>query len=148
MKLISSFAGKWSAAIAASLSPFALTLMLFTTPALAAKCEGSSQQEFLGQMADLKVTSYEAKPAALKKIVQRINEMRLQQYVEPLEADTLIIGFFENNGTRGVGFVMFFKGCVVPGSVQTYPASDFPEFEESFGVKLNDDFKPFYPNGA
>jgi len=109
-----------------------VSLFAFSTIAHANQvCIAGSQQEFEDYVVRKNFKTFELDQDNLLKLKLYINAMRAKQGSFLLEFD----GFSFSKVAEGkIGFVMFYKGCVVPGTVMVVKFEDFAGMMESAGI--------------
>lgn len=94
-------------------------------------CIAGSQQEFEDYTVRKNFKTFELDHDNLQKLSLYINAMRAKQGSFILEFD----GFsFSKISETHVGMVMFYKGCVVPGTVMVVKLEQFISMMEAAGI--------------
>lgn len=102
------------------------------------ECQIADEEEFFSTVEAKNATVMIASEEALQIIIGVINKSRVDRELFLIEADKLMIGIFEQEGTVYVGTVAFKDRCVVPGTVAIVPASQWIAFTISHGIKPDD----------
>ena len=109
-----------------------ISLFAFSTIAHANQvCIAGSQQEFEDYTVRKNFKTFELNAENRQKLALYLNAMRAKQKIFPLEFDGF--SFSKINETH-VGMVMFWKGCVVPGTVMVVKFEEFVSFMEAAGI--------------
>ena len=86
-----------------------LCLSLFCSVPTAQAC--TTEQRFIANQAEINPVFVRAKPNAFAAIVKKINGFRAEKGLEPVEADTMLVGYFERDEDYFVGLALFSQGC-------------------------------------
>lgn len=98
----------------------------------------ATEDQFYKEAAVFKPRILVANDNARTQIVTLINEARTTNGLPPFIVDKLIIGIFDYKGQVLVGTAMFKNGCLVEGSVKSFPLDQFVQFIESIGLGVED----------
>jgi hypothetical protein len=97
-----------------------------------------AESQFFVSVKNLNAKMYVANDAARDAIISKINEARLAAQQWAFEADTFMVGVFQDKGRTLIGTVMFKDHCVVPGTVKVFEAEAFIAFLTELGLGIND----------
>ena len=114
---------------------FVLALFLLAAAALPANalgtCSLASKEEFMANVQRQVTKFYTLEPGVLEKVMKAWNTSRIDKGVVPLEADELLVA--QLSGDR-YGIVLFFKGCVVPGTALAGNRENMIKIFEAMGL--------------
>lgn len=111
-----------------------LLLGLFCSVPVAEAC--TTEQRFVANQAAVNPVFVRAKPSAFVAIVKKINAYRAEKGLDPVEANTLLVGYFKWNGDYYVGLALFSEGCA---TMSFYvPMRAWVEFLIVVGLSHND----------
>jgi hypothetical protein len=96
------------------------------------------ESQFFVSVKNLNAKMYVASDAARGIILAKINEARVAANMWAFEADTFMVGVFQDKGRLLIGLVMFKDHCVVPGSVKVFEAQAFIGFLVELGLSMDD----------
>lgn len=96
------------------------------------------ESQFFVSVKNLNAKMYVASDAARDIILAKINEARVAANMWAFEADTFMVGVFQDKGRLLIGLVMFKDHCVVPGSVKVFEAAVFIGFLTELGLNMDD----------
>lgn len=117
-----------------------LAFFIATPQAYAGTClPGNDSQSFMSYVATLPVKIFELNSRGRGAYITHANKLRAEAKLFPLQVDRVIFGVFKDS--KKIGVVMFYDGCVVPGTVATIIDDVFFTFLEAAGVDPDDIIK-------